>query len=576
MEIHKTYTFRKWDHERKDYREVFEFFYRDSGTIKPDEAVDQEGLLLYQLFQPIDPQKPYAEEYYTRTILHKYFKEVLSLGNSYNGQITRLLYNKIILEKQIFSEINELIEQYNFQAHRDLFFYLIAQIQEYYTDTVIRQESPAKQEQIKNIDSQALVLEQILDWHTDKSWQKDIGKPNPIPNAITFFYKRKEFKIMDSFLIHDILEGAKNQLEHSPYFDWRIGLRRTVSIMKGDTPKKAKFFDLISVALNRFLTQEKFFRLEEGKETNNQATYFLGEILKYCLFLDLTDEQLKTEKLKEDKISFFKTRLGRSIKKVGNHPIEAVDYLEVVPKDFETLSKYFPPQFLNLCPPEKRIGTLSNATILIERFRLEKYGLEVIHILACFQSMIEGLESDFRLYSQGIIEQPKIQAFFEFLNGGSETLTFGKIKSISFRKEGIDSEFIISEQEPLELIQKALNEYVRNHPEDISNDLILVDHTVDPTDGLPMIGLMDSYRPTNQRFYPWFSKQFYLYLTAQFPKDGYYPKVAAERKLIIAVTILLFQNHLFLEKEKEEDMYFKVEEWLEISGLEIPKYGVRG
>lgn len=84
--------------------------------------MEKEGFVLYKLFEPKDPEKPYAAEYYAKRAIHKYFKELLDLGNGYNGQITRLWFNKFIAEKQIFIEIIGLIREAKLEAYQELNF----------------------------------------------------------------------------------------------------------------------------------------------------------------------------------------------------------------------------------------------------------------------------------------------------------------------------------------------------------------------------------------------------------------------------------------------------------------------
>lgn len=103
------------------------------------------------------------------------------------------------------------------------------------------------------------------------------------------------------------------------------------------------------------------------------------------------------------------------------------DSIEIVPENFDGLLQFFPAQFLNLGPVQKDFYVLSGAAIIIERFDLFRYGREIAHLLACFQVLKQGLDSDFMWFSEGRIPLPKIQAFFEFLNGGIKAVRLGKI-----------------------------------------------------------------------------------------------------------------------------------------------------
>jgi len=569
QEIHRTHVFLKWNPEWQRHRDIFDFF-REDGTIKDDEEAEKERFVLYKIFQPIDPEKPYAEEYYTKTILHKYFKEMLNLGFDPNPQSIRLWYNKIIAEKQIFVEINRVIDEHGFQSHRAFFLYLISHIQDYFTKSVFDFTQGEKAAQIRKIEKEGKKLEQIMDWYTDKSWEKNQSQPKPRPTSISVTYpSSKEYPsqkttITDPFLIHHILEGTKKDLEHEPVFGWRLGIKRSVSAIKADE-EKLYFKERLVSALHHFLTEEHFFKLEANKKTSDQEIRFIAEVLKFSLVADW-----EPEKDQADLVRQLRNYINPKRDKLQRVP----DYMEVAPKEFDNLLKFFPAQFLNMCSLEKDMPTLLKGTTLIERFELQSKGAEVIHILGCFGNALNAIESDFWTVCLGLLYVPKIQAFFEFLNLNCENVRPGKLTGIKFQKEGHEGFFEITDPEPLALIQKALREYLRAFPEDVSNDVAFVEHKVDPVHGY-LIGPVDSFRPSGERFFPWFCKHFYEYLEAQFPKEGYLPKIAEERKEIIALTILLFQNHQFLEPEKFTDMYFKVENWIYLSGLSVPTSGIR-
>jgi hypothetical protein len=565
QEIHKIYIFRKWDSEWNRHRKVFDFF-EEGGSIKPDESVKQEGFVLHKLFEPNDPEKPYAAENYAKKAVHKYFKELLDLGNGYNGQVIRLWYNKIIAEKQIFLEITELIKGAKLEANQDLILYLIARIQDYFDHHIADYTTPEKRARINGIQKQADELGRVIDWYTDKTWQKEDTPPKPRPTGVTFTYpaKGENARITDPSLVRSILEGTMNELEHTPYFDWKLALKKKVSSVKEDE-SKFDFKERVAIAFHRFLTEEQIFKLSEGKATSDQELLFIGRLLPYTLVHEWPESKLPEEIIKNVRTWVTQNRVELE---------QVPDSFEIMPENFDGLLRFFPPEFLNLGPVEKDFSVLQSAALIIERFDLFQYGREIAHLLACYRALKDVLESDFRLFSGGIIRLPKVQAFFEFLNCGSKTVKTGKITNIKFQKEGHSEPLEISDPAPLEIIQRALQEYYRTHPEDLSCDVFETERTPNEY-GLFNIEPKDLFKQSNQRFYPWFCKHFYLYLKARFPKEGYEPEIASQYKTIIAATILQFQHHQFVMKEQEHEMYFKVEQWLKDSGLEVPILGIR-
>ena len=566
-EIVATFIYHRKDADSPYYREIFDFHPIGTGLTKSDDEVEKEGLVLHKLFEPKDPEKPYAAEYYAKRAIHKYFKELLDLGNGYNGQIIRLWFNKFIAEKQIFLEIVELIKRAKLEAHQDLILYLIAHIQYYFVNHIATYATPEKWSRIQDIQRQTDELGRVLDWHTDRSWERGNNPPKPSPTGVTFTYQEKgqNARITDRFLVNRILEGTKNEFEQTPYFDWKLGLKRAVSVVKEDE-SKFDFKERVSIAWHRFLTEEQLFPVEEGKATSNQELLFIGQLLPYTLVL-----QWPESKLPEEIIRNVRTWVTQNRAELEQIP----DSFEIVPENFDGLLQFFPPQFLNLGPMQKDFYVLRGAAIIIERFDLYRYGREIAHVLACFQVLKQELDSDFMRFSEGIFPLPKIQAFFEFLNGGAKTVKIGKITEIKFQKEGHSEPLEISDPAPIELIQRALTEYLRTHPEDLSGDIFMTERFIDPVDNHFTIGHNDEFRPINQRFHSWFCRHFYLYLKARFPKEGFEPKVASEYKTIIGATILQFQPHQFVMKEQEHQMYFKVEQWLKDSGLDVPVLGIR-
>ncbi len=161
---------------------------------------------------------------------------------------------RLILPEEKFNQINQFIEQYALQFHKDFVFYLIAKIEEIYVHDVEFYERPEQQKQIKNFPKEIEKLVNVLKW-SESDYSND-SLPKPELKDVTFHYDREPLsvKITDHLLLMSITKGTIENFSNGRQKNWEKQLRSFPSVISENQLPNA-FRHRICKALHNFFRE---------------------------------------------------------------------------------------------------------------------------------------------------------------------------------------------------------------------------------------------------------------------------------------------------------------------------------
>ncbi len=551
-----TYIFQEWFEDNTDLNRSYFYPVYDKFEEKNFWAFPDLKLVYHQVFkinQTPPPTSDFEKWAKYEHWLNKYFYEVLTTNSFQKKHGLRLDKTHYHISEVTFQKITQLTIDFNIEEHSDFIFFLIASIQGMYLTDIKHHETPNEVKRVKNFPKEIQKLIKALEL-TEKNYQWDWKKNGNPPELekVIFKYKNhkpKSYSIEDSHLTSYIANGIKEHWNNGFLNNWKKQLENFPNVYS-EIEKNLQYRYRVSKALHNFLIEEKLFKLEEGKKTNDLAVLCIARILEfshiYCTDInnnvissydEFNDGKEKVKKIVRNWIK-RKEKLKR-----GKRIFETKEGEEIFIK--ETLYKYFDKQLIDSIDCNYEYYDINEVLGVCERFNITHLLSYISHIF----KLLNDLHFKFSVQSLQLKEQPHIapqlDSFIEFIKELKETpdqILNLNIGTTGQKEINIDSPLLLN------LIEKSIIEYYDHNQPDYKIDLIK------EKDGKYFLN------DPSERFLPKFCLSFYNFLLGEVELTQNDNKPSDDFYLIIG---LLLQKSNYFDHQMDSEWFIssKAKQW---------------
>ena len=549
---HATHIFHEWDDSYGGYRAIANLI-GDADLAEQKDELERSKILVYKLFKmPEGPDNNHMRHHgWCRSLAYHFFKEVFKLPDTMGGMMNEFDLARIIIRKKTFDEIQQLITGYKLTHIQDLIFFIIAKIGDVYISEIEFFERPEMVKQINNAGKEAKKLITVIerakpDLH--ERWNKE---PLPELRNITFdFPDIDPIKIEDPWLNSSLVGAIKKDFEDRPYKNWRKEVKKYAA-MYSEHIEKQKYRFHVAKALHNFFTHLKTFPVKPGKATADAEMLCIAKILEYGLIKIGAEGISDAQKIKN---------IRNYIKPERNPLLTYPSHIEANP-NFEMLEKYFEKDFLKSVQSEKHIDVLKEAFYISERFDIQHLRTELAHLIDCIQHRKQQIGWQFSTQGVPTENHPTIGSLFRLVSPFRVDKERVQLTELSFQLENKPETYIIKEDLPLMLIERALTEYYNNHQEEFDIDIFTFKIHENVQTGAYRIEELGGYQKQGERFLPTLCTQLYKFLLNEAPPERSVASATNKYSKIIAVILqrCLVFNHVM---DEEYIVQGKVKQWL--------------
>jgi hypothetical protein len=439
------------------YRPFCELLYDDENIVKYEYVKPCVHIKLYEMPDEPPYDKQIKEHNYLLSLRLKYFSEVFQETSYKQGHLPQSNFFTVILPKETYDGICELIDSNGLTRYKDLIFELICTAQDKYTSDIYNWDTPEYQKIIRTADKEAnKVIDIIQRSGADTKLIMNVLVELVNLPKVKFQFDKDPVTLEHPWLIRDFIDGVKKQYDGYPLGNYEKELKRYSSRFE-DIKKADSFKYMLAKSLYNLIMENKLMSFEAGVKTPQNVMVFIYKFLEYCEIEVGSEGDSESEKARHIRNWLERNELNPSIK-----------YLEI-PADKELLSKYFPSPFLSVADDMKRADVISIAFFIVEKFDIPDLFPDLVHIAACIKGnhfIGHQLSSNFSVAPPVFEEYHSLK---KLMNGVKSK---NKLVELSFKMEGDNKVHTIKQRLPLYLIEEALKDSYSAEQIEYDTDLV--------------------------------------------------------------------------------------------------------